>query len=494
MFAFASTASSGASERSSAMTERTPMDTFETRLATLVRAYTEPAATPGDSLATARTAMASASRRGVLGQLWPVRPAPRLISLLLLAALIIALAALAVAVGSGPSPFVQVHDGPGRIVFVRDGDLFVAEGDGSGQTLIGSGGAADAKLGYLTAGWSPDMRYIAAVRDVGGPFLTPAVDLMTKDGALIRTVTLDPGCGPSLSWSPDSSEVAIATCPADVPRDTIEPVDSGIRLLIARLDGGDREIALPPDWQSVASANHEVWIRPELWAKWSPEGRWIAIPAIVAGQGGQYLVADDGSDTRRIEDFTDNLYIVHTFDWSPDGRGIAISGLLSACPEEVCLGIIESERGLVTATVAHPADHEAIVNGKLFWPEFSPAGDKVAVLGGLADVASEQAVTEVQNLYVYDRATARFTELTAGSRSLIVDANGAAQPTGAITGELVEGGSVAWTPDGRGLLYLVREAGDAAPSWTLRSIDAAGGIQSSILVRGIQSFDIGFSQ
>jgi len=75
---------------------------------------------------------------------------------------------------------------------------------------------------------------------------------------------------------------------------------------------------------------------------------------------------------------------------------------------------------------------------------------------------------------------------------MILDATGAAQPTGMMTGERVEGATVAWTPDGRGLLYLVRDAGDSAASWTIRSIDAAGGSQSSILVRGVQSFDFGW--
>lgn len=61
-----------------------------------------------------------------------------------------------------------------------------------------------------------------------------------------------------------------------------------------------------------------------------------------------------------------------------------------------------------------------------------------------------------------------------------------------MTGELVTGGTVAWTPDSRRLLYLIREGGDsAAYSWTIRSIDASGGGQSSDIVRGVQSFDIG---
>ncbi|HYN70437.1 MAG TPA: hypothetical protein VEX41_09530 [Candidatus Eisenbacteria bacterium] len=476
------------------MTERNPMDPFETRLTALVRNYTEPAVKLSDPLVTARTAMASTTRGGALGQLWPVGLNRGLAWLLLLAALVIALAALA-AVGSGPSIFVQAPDGPGRIVFVRDGDLFVAEGDGSGQTLIASGDADDVKLGYLTAAWSPDMRHIAAVRDVGGAFLTPGVDLMTADGALVRTVALDAGCGPSLSWSPDSSKVAIGTCPADVLRDAIEGVESGIGLLLAGLDASaDREIALPREWQSVASANPEVWIRPDLWARWSPDGRWIALWAIVAGQGGRHLVAADGSGTRPVDDLIIRMGNgVESLDWSPDGRRLAIAGGWVGCMEKVCLGIVDSEGGAVTSTVVHPSPGDLNLHGKLFWPEFSPEGDRVAVLGGLIDFSSEPAVAETYMLYDYDLATARFTELTSGIRSMIWDGGGAAQPTGTVTGELVAGGTVAWTPDGRGLLYLVRETGNSSASWTIRSIDAAGGSQSSVIVEGVQSFDIGFS-
>ena len=380
-----------------------------------------------------------------------------------------------------------------RIVFVRDGDLFIGEVDGSGQTRIATGGTDDGKLGYLTAAWSPDMRHIAAVRDVGGAFLTPGVDLMNADGALVRTVALDAGCGPSLSWSPDSSEVAIATCPADIRRDAIEAVESGIGLLIAGLDASaDREIALPPEWQSVASANPEVWIRPDLWARWSPDGRWISLWAIVAGQEGRYVVAADGSGTRRIEELAENLSRVDLFDWSPDGHRLAISGRWPGCVEEVCLGIVDSEGGPVASTVVHPSAGVPNLHGKLFWPEFSPNGDRVAVLGGLVDFKTGPEVADTSTLYAYDLATARFTELTSGMSTLIIDATGAAHATGTETGELVAGGTVAWTPDGRSLLYLVREPGDAATSWTIRSIDAAGGSQSSVLVEGVQSFDIGW--
>ena len=308
------------------MTEPNSMNAFETRLAALVRTYTEPAARPSHPLATARTAMASTIRGGVLGRLLPIGHDRRVAWMLLVAALVIASAALVVAVGSRPSLF-QAPDGPSRIVFVRDGDLFVADIDGSGQTLLAGGGSDGGKLGYLTAAWSPDMTHIAAVRDVGGAFLTPAVDVMTDVGAVVRTVALDAGCGPSVSWSPDSSEVAIATCPANVPRDPFKSIPSGIQVLIAGLDASsDREIALPADWTSVASAYRLVWIRPDLWARWSPDGRWIAVWAIVAGQAGRYLVAADGSGTQRVEELAEDLHRVDSFDWAPGGRGLAISG------------------------------------------------------------------------------------------------------------------------------------------------------------------------
>ena len=314
---------------------------------------------------------------------------------------------------------------------MRDGDLFVAEGDGSGQTLIASGDADDAKFGYLTAAWSPDMRHIAAVRDIGGAFLTPGVDLMTADGALVRTVALDPGCGPSLSWSPDSSEVAIATCPADVPRDAIEAVESGIGLLIAGLDASatGRSRCHLNGSQSRARDDRGLDPTGPVGASGLPTVGGSRFGRSSRGKADGILVAADGSGTRRIEELTDDLGDrVDLCDWSPDGRSLAISGDWVGCVEEVCLGIVDSEGGPVTSTVEHPSAGDPNMHGKLFWPEFSPDGDRVAVLGVLIDFSSDPAVAETSTLYDYDLATARFTELTSGTISMILDASGAARP------------------------------------------------------------------
>ncbi len=183
--------------------------------------------------------MASTSRSGVLGRRWFVGLDRRVAWLPVTAALLVALIAVAVAVGTN-----QPRAGLGRLVFVRDGDIYTAALDGSGQTRIATGGATDARLGYLNALWAPHGRHIAAVRDIGGEFLTPVVDLLTTDGAVVRTVDLGPGGTPSITWSPDGSELAIAAYAGEVARDQVEPMIGGaIRLVVIGLDASaDREI------------------------------------------------------------------------------------------------------------------------------------------------------------------------------------------------------------------------------------------------------------
>ncbi len=196
-------------------------------------------------------------------------------------------------------------------------------------------------------------------------------------------------------------------------------------------------------------------------------------------------MAADGSGTRQIND----LNRVDFGDWSPDGRSLAVSGDFVGCAVGSCLGIVSSEGGPVSL-VEHPSGRDPNMHEQLSWPAFSPDGTRLAGFVQQVDWTSEP-FPATNTLYSYDLATARFTELTSWTGSLIIDATGAAQPTGAVPGEFIELGSVAWTLDGRKLLYLVREAGDSAASWTLRSIDAAGGSESSVVVRGVQSFDIG---
>jgi Tol biopolymer transport system component len=479
------------------MTEQERMDAFEKRFTALARAYTDPADRSVDALVTARSAMASTARGSAIKRRWQLGLAldRRIAWALVAAAMLVALVALAIAAGT-----IRQPAGHGRLVFVRDGELFTAEVDGSGQVKIATRGVNGASFGYLSALWAPDGRHIAATRDGGGEFLTPAVDLMTADGALVRSVELGPGGTPSITWSPNGARIAIAAYAAEIARDAIEPIaGSDVQLRIVGLDpSADREMALPPDWRGIAASGPEISTVPDLGARWSPDDRWIALRvglAIAPEQTlGWHLVAVDGSGTRRVEDLVDDVGgLVESMDWSPDGRLLATSGQVG-CLDGGCISIVDVQHGLLSATVTHPSNAEPNLHGKLLWPEFSSNGDRVAVLGNLIDFTSEPAVTETYTLYVYDLAAARLTELTSGSRPMILDTSGAVHPNGTATGEFVEGATAAWAPDGLRLLYLVREAGDAPAGWTIRSIDPAGRSRSAVIARSVQSFDLGFSK
>jgi hypothetical protein len=404
------------------------------------------------------------------------------------AALLIALIAVALAVGTN-----QPRSSLGRLVFVRDGDIYTAALDGSGQTRIATGGATDAGLGYLNALWAPHGRHIAAVRDIGGEFLTPVVDLLTTDGALVRTVDLGPGGTPSITWSPDGSELAIAAYAGEVARDQVEPMIGGaIRLLVIGLDASaDREIGLPPDWKGVAASEPILWTSPDFSAKWSPEGGALAISAFTALNLTWQLVALDGSGTRRVDDLIHRRGSwVNALDWSPDGRRLVVSGTWDGC-ETPCIGVVDPEGRAATVTVAHPAAGDPDLHAKLFYPKFSPDDARISVLGVLIDFTSEPAVEETWTLYDYEPATARFNDVISENHSMILDSSGAAHPTGPQDQELSFGTTVVWAPDGRTLLYYAPEGSAEGVIGTIRSIDVAGGSRSSVLVRDVRSFDIG---
>ena len=300
------------------MAEHTPVDPFEERLRGLVRTYTEPAASPVDHVATARAAMTTqAGQLSSIERRWGLGIDRRLVPLFVVAGLVLGVLALALAGGS-PAPV----DTTSRLAFVRDGDLFLSAIDGTGVTMLRSGGADDTSLGYLSVLWSPDMGSIAAVRDTGGPVLTPAIDILEKDGAVRRTIDLGPGGTPSISWSPDGSELAIAAYPGDVRRVADEPVTTRPRLIIAGRDRGAREIALPQDAETYTSA--VGWEIPELGVRWSPDGRWLAV-AWDDFAGTYHLVGTDGEIVPQEIDQGNNKCSLGRgwVDWFPDGRRLA---------------------------------------------------------------------------------------------------------------------------------------------------------------------------
>src|SRR5919106_6373077 len=167
----------------------------------------------------------------------------------------------------------------GKIAFERNGEIWVMNPDGSGQTDLN----ADGDL----PDWSPDGTKIAFGR--GG---TAIVIINAADGS--EETVLDPGdANFHPSWSPDGTKIAFVK--------EVDPCDWQIWVMNADGSGIPRQLTNFPANCLAALPD------------WSPDGTKIAF-----GGGNIYVMnAADGSGLRQL---TDNGR--HP-SWSPDGTKIA---------------------------------------------------------------------------------------------------------------------------------------------------------------------------
>jgi Tol biopolymer transport system component len=101
--------------------------------------------------------------------------------------------------------------------------------------------------------------------------------------------------------------------------------------------------------------------------EWSPDGAWIAFPALVSGQDTHvFIVPTAGGDVRRIAGPNGPLDAVWP-RWSPDSRRLAFVSRASGKSD---VGIYDLESGMIT-WLADP-DWEA------YWPDWSPDGQRLA--------------------------------------------------------------------------------------------------------------------
>jgi TolB protein len=234
---------------------------------------------------------------------------------------------------------------PGRLLFVKDGDLWILDGGAPRQLATGGGWTQPtwspdgASLAYVYRGtnfsdifvtdaqgegqtrlttsqssilddndwnfrpaWSPDGTQIAFVSDRKTAY--PTVWLMNaEDGTRLRSVPTPGLIGESLdaiSWSPDGERLAVTlfgnTGPSQV---AIVPVDPGrretARLLTDRPGG-----ALDPAW--------------------SPDGAWIAYAGREGNTSEVFASRPNGRDPVRL---THDGVLARSPAWSPDGQHLA---------------------------------------------------------------------------------------------------------------------------------------------------------------------------
>jgi Tol biopolymer transport system component len=226
--------------------------------------------------------------------------------------------------GSPPAEVVAVD---GEIAFTRDGNVYVADADGSRERRVAARAHSPA--------WSPDGRQLAVVvpDDLGRDELA----VVDADGRNLRVIRYagDPTCGvDSPAWSPDGSRIAFvqrhrqdgavaqptapdASCRPEPASQTTTWLDWS-ELLSVKPDGSDERV--------IFSTNLDYTESPS----WSPDGSRIVFARSSSGgarpQWALYVVNADGSSPVNITSGDGDIR-ANAFDpaWSPTGEWIAFT-------------------------------------------------------------------------------------------------------------------------------------------------------------------------
>jgi Tol biopolymer transport system component len=240
----------------------------------------------------------------------------------------------------------------GSLAYAVDGDIYVADWDGANAVRIADGRPADSCGGleeYWGEGpiWSPDGRYLAyrhtdcqASPDAGWD-----VVISDAEGNVVATF---PGEGWLISWSPDSTRVAV-----------------WVRLWetigVYGLDGERQALLTVPPGMMAGGDYDPVWL---------PDGASLMVPYGVE-------IPLDGSAPRKLP-WADQ----HEGEawYSPDGSRVAYT---THTPLEGLVLHFGEHQGGSFVVAAADGSHALEVFGARVWkPVWSPSGDRIAFTSG----------------------------------------------------------------------------------------------------------------
>jgi Tol biopolymer transport system component len=252
-----------------------------------------------------------------------------------------------------PPPPIPTPGSSGALAYGVDGDIYVAHWDGSDAVRIADGRPPNDCRGlgeYWGEGpiWSPDGRYLAYRHAdcEGARGFWWEVVISDPEGNVVAT--FPSGAGWLISWSPDSTRVAVWVR-------TWETIGvyglDGVRQAVLELPPG---LMAPGDYDPV----------------WLPDGASLMVPYGVE-------IPLDGSTPRKLP-WADAHEGEATY--SPDGSRVAYT---TRTPLEGLVLHFGEHQGGSFVVAAADGSHAQEVFGALVWkPVWSPTGDRIAFTSG----------------------------------------------------------------------------------------------------------------